>query len=271
VINIWREFLSDFNGTALAHYSIIVLRIAAIILGLVVVGWVGRRLIDGLLRPERVPGIWSDRRVQTVRGLAKSLLRYNLYFFGAMMVLSELKINTASLLAGAGIVGLAAGFGAQNLVRDVITGAFILFEDQYTVGDYVTIAGITGIVEDMALRVTRVREFTGELHIVPNGQIVQVTNYSRGGIGVAVDVTVPFDVDLDRVTELVNQSCRVASDANRESVLEEPQVLGVSSLAKTGVTLQVFGKVKPMQQWAFARDLRRRIRDNLNAAGISLT
>lgn len=267
LMDIWSGLLTSFSEEQLAVYSKTLVRILFIVVILVIAGRIGRRLIDGLLQPDRMPGGWDERRVRTVQGLLKSLLRYSLYFLGTVMVLGEFGIRTESILAGAGIVGLAVGFGAQNLVRDVITGFFILFEDQYAVGDYVTVANVTGTVEEIGLRVTRLREPNGQLHIVPNGEIKMVTNFSRGGIAVDIDVVVAYEEDLNRVIDVINQVCRRVSEGN-PVVLEEPRVLGVKRLGRLGVTLQVFGKVRPMEQWSFARQLRREIKDALDMAGI---
>jgi small conductance mechanosensitive channel len=159
----------------LMAYGDKVIRILLIIVGLILTGKIGNRLINGLMRPGRIPGVWDERRVRTMSGLIKSLLRYVLYFIGVIMILSELNVDTRSILAGAGIIGLAVGIGAQSLVRDVVTGFFILFEDQFAVGDRVTIAGVSGTVEDLGLRVTKIRDATGELHIISNGEIKQVS------------------------------------------------------------------------------------------------
>lgn len=271
LLDIWISLLTTFPANNVAIYSVKVVRILLIIIGLVLAGQIGNRLIGGLLRPDRIPGTWDECRIRTMRGLVKSLLRYVLYFVGAIMILSELNVDTRSVLAGAGILGLAIGFGAQNLVRDVITGFFILFEDQLAVGDYVTIAGVTGTVEDMGLRVTKIREMTGELHIISNGEIKMVTNMARGAMGVLVEVSVSYQQDLDEVTRVIEAAAGRVAAEYREIVLEEPRVLGVSGFGEGGVTLQVFAKVKPMQQWAFGRKLRKAIKEALDAAGIPIS
>ncbi len=266
----WGELLHYELGDKFFDYGVILLRILLIVAGLAAAGKIGRRLIEAFLRPEKLPGKFTERRVNTLRGLARSFLRYALYFVGIIMVLGELGVNTSSLLAGAGIVGLALGFGAQNLVRDVISGFFILFEDQYAVGDYVTVAGVSGTVEEIGLRVTKIREWTGQLHIIPNGEIKQVTNFARGGMGVLVEIEIAYEENLDRAIEVINNACRRAAEEHSDIVLEEPRVLGVARLDGSGSTLQVFGKVKPMQQWTFARELRLRIKEELDEAGITI-
>lgn len=269
-MNLWTELLTSFSEERLEEYGLHLLRILVIIAGFILAGRVGRRLIDGIMRPDRIPGKWDERRIHTMRGLFRSLLRYALYFFGGMVVLSELGINTASLIAGAGIVGLAIGFGAQNLVRDVISGFFILFEDQFAVGDYVTLAGVTGYVEEMGLRVTKIREWTGELHIIPNGEIKQVANLSRGEMGVVVEVEIAYEEDISRAISVIDRVCHELAGEKAGVVLEEPRVLGVEELGASGVRVRIFGKVKPMEQWAFARELRKRLKEALDEAGIEI-
>jgi small conductance mechanosensitive channel len=177
----FRILLTAFLTSNIPVYGVKAIRILLIIVGLVLTGKIGNRLISGLLN--RIPGTWNERRIKTLRDVGQNLLRYVLYFFGAIMILSELNVDARSILTGAGIVGLAAGIGAQTLVKDVVTGFFILFEDQFAVGDCVNIAGVTGTVEDMGLRVTKLREATGDLHIISNGEIRQVTrlNTARDG------------------------------------------------------------------------------------------
>jgi len=250
--------------------AVVALRIAVIILVSAVISKLGRRLIDTFLNPERISGGLSDRRVNTLRGLARSLLKYSIYFIGGVMILEELGVSTTSILAGAGVLGLAVGFGAQNLVRDVITGFFILFEDQYAVGDYVTVSGVTGYVADMGLRVTKIRSWTGELHIIPNGKIEQVTNYSRTGAGVLVEVSVAYEEDLDHVISVINDTCHKMAQEKPDLVIEEPRALGVVSLSDSGVTIQVFGLVKPLQHWGFARELRKRLKEEFERVGIEI-
>ncbi len=260
----------NLNLANLPAEAVVALRIAIIILVFFVISKLGRRLIDTLLNPERISGGLSDRRVNTLRGLARSLLKYSIYFIGGVMILEELGVPTTSILAGAGILGLAVGFGAQNLVRDVITGFFILFEDQFAVGDYVTISGVTGYVADMGLRVTKIRSWTGEMHIIPNGKIEQVTNYSRTGSGVLLEVSVAYEEDLDHVISVINDICHKMAQEMPDLVIEEPKALGVVELGDSGVTIQVFGLVKPLQHWAYARELRKRLKEEFERVGIEI-
>jgi small-conductance mechanosensitive channel len=247
------------------------LRIIIIIVVFAVINKLGTRLIDTVLDPDRVSGGLSDRRVNTLRGLARSMLKYSIYFIGGVMVLEELGVPTTSILAGAGILGLAVGFGAQNLVRDVITGFFILFEDQFAVGDYITVSGVTGYVDEMGLRVTKIRSWTGELHTIPNGKIEQVTNYARTGSGVLFEVTVAYDEDLDQVISVINDTCHKMAHEIPDPVIEEPKALGVVDLSDKGATIQIFGLVKPMEHWGYTRELRKRLKAEFERVGIEIS
>lgn len=245
-------------ASGLAAALKVLLRILIIALAAHIVGKLLSRLVDRLFRPreagERQP--FSDpRRVKTLGTLLKSIVRYVIYFVGAIMALSELGIDTASLIAGAGIAGVAVGFGAQNLVRDVISGFFILFEDQYAVGDYVTLAGVSGIVEEMGLRITRVRDLGGEIHTVPNGSIDRVTNFRGQSMRVMFNVEVPYTSDASATIDLL-QHAFDTSARHIENLVEGPQVLGVQELGASGITLLIWAKAVPMQQWAVERALK---------------
>lgn len=228
------------------------------------------RLIDRLFRSredEHLALLKDTRRLVTLRTVSKSIIRYLVYFIGAIMILSELGVDTASLIAGAGIVGLAVGFGAQNLVKDVIMGFFILFEDQYAVGDYIAVAGVSGVVESIGLRVTRIRDFGGELHIIPNGSIGMVTNFRGHDMRVIFNVSVPYSVDLDHAVDVLEK----AFDEQKENVpglTDGPKVLGVQDMNETGVFLRVWAMAEPMEQWSVGRQLKMIARKALDEAGV---
>jgi small-conductance mechanosensitive channel len=246
------------------------LRIAIIILLSAIIGKIGTRLIDNIIDLDRLSGRWDERRVNTLSGLAKSMLKYTIYFVGGVIVLDELGVPTTSILAGAGVLGLAVGFGAQNLVRDVLSGFFILFEDQFAVGDYVKIAGAEGTVQEIGLRVTRVQVWTGEIHIIPNGMIDHVVNYSRSGMGVLLEVPVALETNLDQAIDIINNVCHEMAEEKSDQVVDEPQVLGVTGLDSSGATIMVFGTVAPMKQWAYGRELRKRIKGAFDHEGIEI-
>ncbi|HHT01671.1 MAG TPA: mechanosensitive ion channel family protein [Firmicutes bacterium] len=244
---------------------------------LIVVGaWVALRytgpIIDRLFLREKdeTARYIDEQRLQTLVTLLKSLARYAVYFLAGVSFLWLYVPQAAtSILAAAGIGGLAIGFGAQSLVRDVITGFFVILEDQFAVGEYVTAAGVSGIVEDIGLRVTRLRDFSGELHLIPNGLLEQVTNHSRGTMRVWVEIFISYEDDIDRAIAVM-QAAADEMAAEVEDITEGPLVLGVTALTDSRVTIAVWAKTKSMKQWTVERELRRRLKYALDAVNIKL-
>ncbi|MDQ7794604.1 MAG: mechanosensitive ion channel family protein [bacterium] len=231
---------------------------------------VAGRLVDGLLAGDRrTMRYLEERRARTLAALVRSVLRYLVDFLVALTVLSMLGIDTSSILVGAGLVGLAVGFGAQNLVRDFLSGFFILLEDQYGVGELVRAGGHEGVVEEIGLRTTRLRSFGGEIHTIPNGKIEDVTNMSRGDMRVMFEVVIAYEADLDQATTVIDEALGKYA-AENPAVVEGPRVLGVQDLGESGVSLLIWGRTKPMQQWSVGRDLRRRVKQALDGAGIEI-
>ena len=213
----------------------------------------------------------SDNRAQTLGGLLKSVLRYGVYFVAIMSVIEVFVPNAAkTILAGAGILGLAVGFGAQNLVRDFITGFFILFEDQFHVGEYVTLAGVTGTVEEIGLRVTKIRENGGQLHIIPNGIITQVANFNRGAMLAQVEVGISYEENVDKATAVLKEMCQDFAATWSEDLVEGPDVLGVVRFGESDVVIRITCKTKPMKQWAIERQLRKTVKETLDREGIEI-
>jgi len=246
------------------------IRAAAIVVG----GWaaihIGRRLINHAFAANGPSRRLDERRARTLAALLQSILRYTVDFLAVLAVFQVFDIPTASFLAGAGIVGLALGFGAQNLVRDMITGFFIIYEDQYAVGDYVTIGGLSGVVEEMGLRVTKLRDFSGDLHIIPNGAIDKTTNHSRGAVRALVDVGVAYEEDLDRALAVLDRVCKQVAAQHADVLVEGPSVLGVTDLGRNEVRISILAMTKPLQHWQIERELRRRIKDSFAAEGIEI-
>ncbi|MFW6022846.1 MAG: mechanosensitive ion channel family protein [Halanaerobiaceae bacterium] len=209
------------------------------------------------------------RRKNTLMLLLKSILKYVIYFFFLLIILSLFGIPVASLIAGAGILGLAIGFGAQSLVKDIINGFFIIFENQFSVGDYVEAAGKEGVVEELGLRTTNLRDFGGQIHIIPNGEIGQITNHS-GNMRVLVDVGITYEASIEQATEELNKLCRMISEEKAEVLREGPKVLGVQDLAGSSVVIRIMARVKPMQQWIMTRYIRQRVKEHLDEVGIDI-
>lgn len=211
----------------------------------------------------------EDKKANTLSVILKSVSKYTLYFIGGVAVLEVFGIPTSSVIAAAGIGGVAIGFGAQSLVKDVITGFFILFEDQFSIGDYIKTSEFDGIVEEMGLRVTKLRAFTGDLHIIPNGSIQSVTNRCRGAMRAWVDIGIAYEEDIDNAIGVLNNLCEEISRTN-DNIIEGPTVLGVSNLGSSDVVLSVIAKTKAMEQWNVERELRKRIKEEFDKKGIEI-
>ncbi|WP_139264301.1 mechanosensitive ion channel family protein [Clostridium magnum] len=212
----------------------------------------------------------DDKKAKTVGAVLKSVLRYSVYFFGVFSLVEIVFPTTKIGLTFAGIGGVAVGFASQSFIKDVINGFFILFEDQFTVGDYIHIDDKGGIVESIELRVTKLRDFNGDLHTIPNGLITKVTNHSRGNIKITVDVDIAYDEDVDKAIEVISNLCKRFNEENKEVVAEGTSVLGVHAFKEGGITIRVAGKTKPMTQWDTEMKLRKEIRETLKSANISI-
>ncbi|WP_114313542.1 mechanosensitive ion channel family protein [Thermus caldifontis] len=211
-------------------------------------------------------------RRKTLRVVAESVLRIAILVLGGLFLLSNLGFNVTALLAGAGVVGLAVSFAAQNLVRDFINGFFILLEDQYGVGDIVQIGGVGGKVERFNLRVTVLRDLEGRVHFIPNSEVRQVTVLTQEWSRAVVDVGVAYKEDLDRVLAVFqDEVARFHQDpAWQDRFTEPPEVLGVQNLDQSAVVIRVLFSTKPGEQWAVAREFRRRIKNRLDREGIEI-
>jgi small conductance mechanosensitive channel len=203
----------------------------------------------------------DDKKSGTLVGILKSVIKYVVYIIMGISILETLNIPTQSILATAGLGGLAIGFGAQSLVRDVFTGFLILFEDQYGVGDYVTINGVTGTVEDLGLRITRIRSFNGELHIIPNGEIKAVTNASRGNSLAIVDISVAYESDQEKALGVLTEIALAYYENNKDKAAEKPEVLGIIRLGESDVIIRTIVKTRPLMHWNVERELRKLILD----------
>ena len=208
-------------------------------------------------------------RVETMKGLIKSIIKYTIYFIAITAILKLFGTDVTALITAAGIGGLAFGFGAQNLVRDVITGFFILFEDQFGVGDYVEIDGTGGIVEEMALRVTKIRDFNGDLNTIPNGEIKKVTNRSMGNMRAWVNISIAYEEDIDNAITVLGEACEKLKKEN-DTIVEGPTVLGVTSLGDSDVVLSAIAKTQSMQQWSTERKMRKAFKEAFDEAGIEI-
>lgn len=211
----------------------------------------------------------TQRRESTIKKLIQNIISYVVYFTALIMILGVFNIPVASLLAGAGVLGLAVGFGAQSLVKDVISGFFIIFEDQFGIGDYVLTSGVEGTVEEIGLRTTKIQAWTGELNVIPNGKIDQVTNYSvYNGLAV-VDINVPYESDFVEAERIIEKVAKSLPD-KYEEIVSVPSVIGVQTLELSHYVIRVIAETLPVYQWAGARVIRQEMKDGLFSAGIEV-
>jgi small conductance mechanosensitive channel len=246
------------------------LKIIFIIILAAIVVKVGKMIIRQLfLVRMKTPLRYSERRQNTMLKLLENVLAYVVYFAAILAVLSELEIEVAGVLAGAGVLGLAVGFGAQNFVRDVITGFFIIFEDQFSVGDYVRIGQAEGTVQEIGLRTTKLKGLNGEIHIFPNGTIVEIVNFSLNNSIAIVDVSVAYEANIPEAEELIRQFL-AALPAQYEQLVKAPELLGVQNLAASEIILRITAETKPMQHFTVGRIIRRDLKIFMDEHGIEI-
>jgi small conductance mechanosensitive channel len=232
-----------------------------------------RRLTPNVLHPTTaVAPLRAASRAQTIALVLKSTATIIIYALAILTALSEVGINLAPLIAGAGIAGVALGFGAQSLVKDFLSGLFMLVEDQYGVGDVIDVGEATGTVEVVNLRTTKLRAVDGTVWYVPNGEIRRVGNMSQQWARALLDVEVAYSTDIGRAQEVVKG---VADELWHEDVwstdiLEEPEIWGVEALGASGVAIRLVVKTLPGRQWAVSRELNRRIKDRFDVEGIEI-
>lgn len=217
----------------------------------------------------RGPLKYNERRQQTLSKLLENVVSYVVYFIAIIAILSMFNINVTGLIAGAGVLGLAVGFGAQNLVRDVITGFFIIFEDQFSVGDYVRIGQAEGTVEEIGLRTTKVKAWTGELFIFPNGLVTEVVNFSIHNSIAVVDINISNESDIAKVESLIMEFLETLQD-RYEQIIKPAELLGVQNLTTTEVVMRVTAETLPMQHFAIARSMRRDLKEFLDSRGVEI-
>jgi small conductance mechanosensitive channel len=268
------------------------LRILLILVIAVVVRWLLVRAVNRLVRrtvnanlSDRIvenratrvlasaTGALSERRRQrteTLGSVLRSLVTFVIFGVALLMVLGEFRVNLAPLLASAGVAGVALGFGAQSLVKDFLSGVFMLLEDQYGVGDLVDTGEAVGTVEQVTLRITKLRDASGVAWYVRNGEIVRIANKSQGWSTAVVDLPVAYTENVERVIDIIRGVVQAmyAEDEWAQVMLEEPSVAGVEQITATTITIRVFAKTAPNQQWGVQRAIRERAKEAFDRAGV---
>ena len=249
------------------------------IIAIVVIAFIAIRVVSIITKRSRSRmdinhkgDIELNKRTETLAKLIRKTIKAVVLTMAALMILQTLGINIGPLLAGAGILGLAVGFGAQSLVKDVIGGFFILLENHMNVGDVVQVAGKSGLVESINLRVTRLRDYYGEVHVIPNGEIAVLTNMTKGFSRAVLDIGVAYKEDVDKVMLIMKDVAEeMMNDPEwSDRILSDIDMAGLDSFGDSSVNIKARIDTKPLQQWSVAREYRRRLKNTFDEKGVEI-
>jgi len=251
--------------------------ILAIVIGIVIINRILSysisRAVRRFIKQDTTGGIQAEeKREDTLISVFSKTSRVLVWVLGGLIILSELGVNIAPLLAAAGVAGIAFGFGGQYLIRDIITGLFIIFENQYRVGDVVALGGVSGVVESINLRLTVLRDLDGNVHHIPNGEVSIASNMTKGYSRIHVDIGVGYGSDIEKVTKTVNQvGSAMATDPEwKGKIIKAPAFLRVNEFADSAVIVKILGETEPGEQWAVAGEFRKRLKYAFDQAGIEI-
>lgn len=251
-----------------APLHVAVKAVAILILAYIIVR-LGKYLIGKAVKKQQRFSLLDEKRLNTMGAILSSVLTYGVYTIAIITILTEVTgiLELGTVLTAAGIGGVAVGLGAQSLIKDIISGFFILIENQYGVGDMVTIGDMTGTVEDIEIRLTRLRNYNGDLYIIPNGEIKVVTNHTRGFKRAVVDIPVSYESNIGEAISTADAVCRTIP-GEPSIILEGPDVVGAVASDKDCVIIRVTAKTVPGEQWALEREIRKRIVEEFNRKGV---
>jgi small-conductance mechanosensitive channel len=250
--------------------ALLALRISELVVHGIVKALLDREATEGTA--QELSAVEVQKRIDTLDGLGGRVTRFFVIVIAGIMVLSALSLDIGPAIAGLGVVGIAVGFGAQSLVRDYLNGALILVENQYSKGDVVSIAGVSGAVEDFSLRRTTLRDLDGVVHTVPNGEIRVASTRTRTWARINQNVTVAFGTDIDKAIQVVEElgQSMAADPVWKRRILEPPRVERVESIDERGVTLKILGTVRASEQWAAGGEFRKLLLETFARNGIQL-
>jgi small conductance mechanosensitive channel len=270
----WSDWLPYVNSGGrillVILITLIALRAARLLVHAIVKTLLDREATEGTA--QELSAVELKKRMDTLDALGSRVIQSFVVIIAVLMILDILDLNIGPAIAGIGVVGIAVGFGAQSLVRDYFNGALILIENQFSLGDVITIAGVTGTVEDFSLRRTTLRDLDGVVHTVPNGEIHVASNRTRTWARINEDVTVAYGTDIDKAigaVDRVGQSLK-EDPVWRRRVLEPPRVDRVEALGEFGITLKILGSVRAIDQWSAGGELRRRLLAAFAEEGIEI-
>jgi small conductance mechanosensitive channel len=268
--------MPEIIGTITTWLTTSGIKVVGILIALIVLSQMSKWIVKWIEKfiPEKdtLQAVEAKKRAHTLGNILRHGVLIVIFFTALLMILGELGIQVGPLLATAGIGALAVGFGAQSLVKDVISGFFIILENQYRIGDAIEVAGVSGLVESVSLRRTVLRDLEGKVHTVPNGEIKIVSNLSKEWARSVLDVSISYREDVDQVMGLLKQIGKeLAAEEPWKSVLLEPlQVFGVERFGESESVIRVVVKTVPLKQWEVGRELRRRIKIRFDEKGIQI-
>ena len=266
------------SPVTLANIAALLVQFLLVILIVMVVRKIILRMIDTVMNnrltailtnSDKISSI-EEKRLDTLRKLFKSIVSYVLYFIAILTCLDMVGIKVTTILAGAGILSLAVAFGAQSVVQDLMSGLFIILENQYAVGEYVKIGQTLGKVEVIGMKTTKLSTYNGEVLVIPNGKISELINYSRRPQRASVEVGIAYEEDLDNAIAVLAQACAVINQRFTEVLDEQAHVLGVTELADSAVIIRLTFTALDWQQAVIERELRKLVKDTLDAEGVEI-
>jgi small conductance mechanosensitive channel len=225
-----------------------------------------------LLRMKGKSGMEREKRIRTLTRVMRNTFSILIGIVILFTVLAQVGVNIGPALAGLGVLGVAVGFGAQSLVKDIINGIFILMENHFGIGDVVKVGSVSGLVEEVNLRRTILRDLDGVVHYIPNGEITIASNYTREYSRVNLNVSVSYESDLDRVIKVINEVCNKLSKEKiwQDKIIKTPQVLRVDNFGDSGIEIKIMGDTTPLTQWEIMGELRKRLKKEFDEKSIEI-
>ena len=266
---IWEQI---FNPNRLYSLLSILLTIIMVFIIAKIVLKFGKGIIQKMLTPKKSINDYQKKlsRAETLILFFQSILKFFIYFISATIILKKIGIDTSAIIASAGVLGLAIGFGAQAIVKDFISGIFILMDGTISVGDVITVEPHTGTVEAINLRHIQIRKFSGDLWTIPNGQIANFGNYNKGWTRALVEIDLAYEQNIEKGMKELENIGKQWAERNKDIILEPPVVQGVMSLGASGITIRLVTKLKPMMHWGAERELKRLIKNHFDSQGIEI-
>jgi len=269
-LNKWTDLILPW---LLSHgIKIVVILIITYLLNIVLSRIIRRAVRLAVVRDENMTKEAEEKREDTLIHIFNGALRIILIILAILMILQEAGIKIGPILAGAGILGVAVGFGGQYLIKDIITGLFIILENQYRIGDVVNIDGTGGLVQDINLRKTTLRDLDGIVHHMPHGSITKVSNLSKDWSRVNLDMGVGYSTNLEHLIEVINRTGNELAEDPRfkDSIITPPQFLRVNEFADSAIVVKILGETKPLKQWEVTGELRKRLKIAFDKEGIEI-